>query len=280
MSALAQFVVAPSSQNRDELLFVFGIPLIGSHLTDDFQGICKLLGETLNSCLQQNYEKILILVACNEIPDASWVPPSPKIQFIPTKALSRAELVSNPYADIALKRNTLINAAVDFRAGYYYQFDADDLISSNLVSFVMKSAPKNGCLLGSGYLLDSRTNSLYHLPNSLFRSTKFYRWCGGANIVSLDPTPDEATKQSNTIYLKQILSPGHHIADKTYENVGRPAQELDFPACIYRANHGSNYYLTLNRAERMNDIDAIASNCAPVAGDELEDVKKEFGFRG
>jgi hypothetical protein len=269
---------ALGSHNKVESVFIFGIPLIGSHLTDDFQGICKLLGETLDSCLQQTDGDFAICVACNEIPDASLVPSSKKIKYILTKALSRSELEADPRADVSLKRYTLMNTAVDLLARYYFQFDADDLVSANLVSSVRKSANKNGYILNSGYLLDSRTQLLYLFPNPQFPHPCFYELCGSSNIVSLNPTPNEETKRSNTKYLERILWPGHHVAKKSYENEGRAAQDLDFPACIYRANHGSNLYLRLNRPDRTNFMDAVASSCIPLAGDDLVRVKKEFRF--
>ena len=273
-------------QNRDRPLaaggsvFVFGIPLIGSHLTDDFRGICRLLGETLESCLQQTDEDVAICVACNEIPDARLVPSSTRIQYILTRSLSRSEIEASPRADVSLKRYILMNTAVDLRARYYFQFDADDLVSSKLVGFVRKSANRNGCILHSGYLLDSRTQLLYLFPNPQFPNLAFYELCGSSNIISLDPTPYDDAKRSNIEYLDRILSPGHSVAKKSYQAEGRPALDLNFPACIYRANHGSNLYLRLNRSDRTNFMDAVASSCTPLAGSILESVKKEFGFRG
>ena len=278
MSLLAYAKKAIRSFSQEGTTFLFGIPLIGSHLTDNFEGICKLLGSTLDSCLQQTDGNFVIYVACNEIPDAGLVPSSRRIHYILTKALSRSEIDTNPRADVSLKRHTLMNAAADFRARYYFQLDADDLVSKNLVGAVRRANDRNGYILETGYLLDSRTLSIYLLPNSHFPRPHFYQLCGSSTVVSLDPSPGVEVKQKNVQYLEKILRPGHVVARQSFDNEGRAAHVLSFPACIYRANHGSNLYLRLNRSERTNFMDEVASTCLPLEGADLEKVRREFCF--
>jgi hypothetical protein len=261
-----------------EKKFLFGIPLIGSHLTEDFERVCSLLGNTLVSCLQQTDANFEIYVACNEIPDARFVPSSPKIHFILTERLNKTDLEKEPRADVSLKRDTLMNAAANARASYYCLFDADDLVSKNLVASIRKSGNPNGYLLGAGYLLDSRTQSLYLFPNSQFLDLPFYELCGSSIVVTLDPSPNAEAAEKNMRYLKGIIWPGHDKAQKSFIKEGRPALVVNFPACIYRANHGSNLYLRLNRSERTSFIDTVASTCKPLAGPELAKVRMEFCF--
>ena len=258
--------------------FVFGIPLIGSYLAEDFQATCKLLGQTLTSCLRQTDMDFSVVVACNDVPDPALVPASEKIKYIVTERASRAELEGNPRSDVTKKRKALIRTAVELGARYYFPCDADDLVSMHLVSQVKKIANNNGQLLHSGYLLDSRTSKLYKVPSRQFPSPTFYELCGSSNIVSLDTTAGPLTKASNVLYLERILIPGHNIALKSYESLGRPPEVMLYPGCIYRANHGSNLYLRLNRQDRTNFMDAVAAECAPLAGSELESVKQEFAL--
>jgi len=267
------------SSEQDRSTFVFGIPLIGSHLTDNFDRVCKLLGKTLESCLQQTDSNFMIYVACNEIPDARFVPSSSKIRYFLTKTLGRSEVDAKPRADVSLKRQSLMKVAVDNHARYYFQFDADDLVSENLVRSVRHASNLNGHIFLTGYLLDSRTGLLYLFPNPQYPNLSFYELCGSSSVISLEHSPDEKIKQQNMNYMERILWPGHHVAKTTFERVGRPAQALDFPACIYRANHGSNLYMRLNHSERTNFMDAVAAKCMPLEGVALEKVRKEFRFQ-
>ena len=278
MSLLTNLKSKMRNFSSTESKFLFGIPLIGSHLTEDFKQVCCLLGKTLVSCLQQTDVNFEIYVACNEVPDARFVPSSPKIHYILTKRLHKSELEKEPRADVSLKRHILMNAAANARASYYCQFDADDLVSRHLVASVKQSGNPNGYLLGAGYLLDSRTQSLYLFPNSQFPDLPFYELCGSSNVVSLNSSSSAEAAEANIRYLESIISPGHFMAQKSFIKQGRPALVMNFPACIYRANHGSNLYLQLNRSERTNFIDAVASTCKPLTGSELVKARMEFCF--
>jgi hypothetical protein len=86
------------SFNQHGSMFLFGIPLMGSYLSDDFEGARKLLGQTPESCLRQTDGNFEIYVACKEIPDAGLVPFSRRIRYMLTKVLS----ISRPAPPIAI----------------------------------------------------------------------------------------------------------------------------------------------------------------------------------
>jgi hypothetical protein len=263
----------------DKKKFVFGIPLIGSHLSDNFEEICKLLNHTVNSCLRQIDGHYSILIACNEIPDPAIVTQSNKIRYIVTQRISRSTLETKPRADVWLKRNALKQAAVALGARYYFQLDADDLVSNKLVAFVRSVDNPNGYIMGSGYLLDSRTQFLYPVPHPRLPRPTFDQFCGSTIIATLDPSPTSESKQKNLRYLEEVISPGHDLARTSFSKAKRMPHIIDFPSAIYRANHGSNLYLRLNTAERTDYIDMVASVCMPLDGVQLDSVRQEFAFK-
>ena len=259
-------------------LFVFAIPLIGSHLTDDFESICRLLGKTLKSCLQQTDKTIAILIACNEIPPADFVPQDDRIAYLVLDRVSRARLLTMPRLDVVEKRHALMKAAVNMQAKYYFQFDADDLVSNRLVESVRSINDANGYIIDRGYLLDSRSDQLYPIPNATFPNPKFDELCGSSVIVSfLDEAGAEA-KSKNMDFVTKVWRLGHDLARSLFLAEGRPPQVLDFPAVIYRANHGRNLYMQLNPDERTLFIDGIVSKCSPLSGEQLNTVRGEFGL--
>ena len=279
MSLLIRVKKALHSVFVGRTTFVFGIPLIGSHLTDNFKAICVLLNQTINSCLRQIDNNYLILIACNEIPERTLGPRSDKIKYIITQRVSKATLEREPYEDVSLKRDALIHAAIDLGAKYYFQLDADDLVSNKLVGFVRSKKNPDGYIMERGYLLDSRTQLLYPVPHPLFPKPTFDEFCGSTIIATLDPSQDSGSKQKTLQYLDEIISPGHEIARASFAKAKRLPCIIDFPGAIYRANHGDNLYLKLHTAERTNYIDTVASACAPLSGAQLDLARQEFGFQ-
>jgi hypothetical protein len=259
-------------------VFVFAIPLIGSHLTENFDHICRLLGKTLQSCLRQTDGNFRILIACNEIPKADTVPQDARIEYLVLKRIEKSELVTSPRHDVSAKRRALMSAAVDIPVRHYFQLDADDLVSNRLVERVRSIGDENGCVIGQGYLLDSRTNQLYLLPTSAFPEPTFDELCGSSIVVSLLPGEGEEIKSKNMDFLAKVWRLGHDSARLLFQSEGRPAHVLDFPAAIYRPNHGGNLYMSLNRDERSSFIDYFTSGSPPVAGGLLESVRQEFFF--
>ncbi len=262
----------------DKGLFVFAIPLIGSHLTDRFDAICHLLGKTLESCLRQTDGNFRILITCNEIPGADAVPQDTRISYLVLKPISKSELAARPRHDVSVKRHSLMRAAVDIQARHYFQLDADDLISNRLVERVRAIDDHNGCIIGQGYLLDSRTNQLYLLPTPSFPRPSFDGLCGSSIVISLFPEPGDQMRLKNMEFLTSVWRLGHDSARRLFESVGRPAHVLDFPAAIYRPNHGGNLYMNLNRDERSSFIDEFVSASKPLSGELLQAAREEFAF--
>ena len=259
-------------------IFVFAIPLIGSHLTDNFDVICHLLSKTLQSCLRQTDGDFRILVACNEIPRSDKIPQDSWIEYLVLKRIEKSELATKPRHDVSTKRNALMRAAVDIHARHYFQMDADDLVSNRLVERVRRIGDQNGCIIGQGYLLDSRTNQLYLLPSPTFPNPSFDKLCGSSIVVSLLPEVGEEIKVKNLEFLRGVWRLGHGSVRGSFQSQGRPAHVLDFPAAIYRPNHGGNLYMTLNRDERSSFIDNFTSVSDPIKGGLLQSVREEFFF--
>jgi hypothetical protein len=278
MWPLSLFRKTPSPPLADKGLFVFAIPLIGGHLTDKFDDICRLLSKTLQSCLRQTDRNYRILIACNEIPGADIVPQHTRIDYLVLKPISKSELAARPRHDVSVKRHALMRAAVDIRARHYFQLDADDLVSNRLVERVRSIGDENGCIIGQGYLLDSRTNQLYLLPTPSFPKPSFDGLCGSSIVVSLLQGVGEEIKIKNMEFLTRVWRLGHDSARGLFQSEGRPAHILDFPAAIYRPNHGGNLYMSLNRDERSSFIDEIASACKPLGGELLQSVREEFSY--
>jgi len=265
-----------SSQGRG--IFVFAIPLIGSHLTDNFDLVCLLLSKTLQSCLRQTDGNFKILIACNEIPRTDTVPQDSRIDYLVLDRIDKSELAIEPRKDVSVKRYTLMKAAVDIHARHYFQLDADDLVSSRLVERVRGAGDENGCIIEQGYLLDSRTNQLYLLPSPTFPNLSFDGLCGSSIVVSLRPGVGEEIKINNMQFLTRVWELGHDSARDLFQSEGRPAHVLDFPAAIYRLNHGGNLYMILNRDERQSFIDYFTSLCKPIEDDLLQSIREEFFF--
>ena len=265
----------PGGARKKEKLLV-GIPLAGRYTEKNYDYIINLFSTTLRSWLGQTDPNFEINIACNEVPPKGTVPEDKRISYIVTGPLSRDQLLANPRADQWHKRNLLRKQVIERKPRFYFEMDADDNVSCNLVEYIRRVRDPNGYLVRTGYVFDSQSRSFFLTPNTFLPSPLFDGLCGSSVIVTLDP--DENNNDASQARIRRVHAEGHSKSRQAFLKENRPAHDISFPAVIYRINHGSNMYMRLNQNERQGFVDLIRDNCTAVDAETAKRLRKEFSF--
>ena len=227
-----------------ELVFI--APLRHPDTTNSWGKISSLLGDTLKSVCGQDNPDFQVIVVCNKQPVN--IPEHPNVTYLQVDYPPPATIdIDKGGLDfIQIDKGTkmvagLIHARI-YKPRYVMFFDADDLVSNRLCSFLKQTPESHGWYVSHGYLLVDANNKMYNLDN-------FQEYCGTCNILNFKVLPEidlsdqasqtEILQSVNHKYLKFALG-GHRVLHRFQENIGKPMKQLPFPGAVYRTEHGSN----------------------------------------
>ncbi len=220
-----------------------GIPFIGRHLTNSWERVVGLLEETLTSVFAQKSDRYRVSIVCNEIPEGP-IFKDKRLNFIVLPPVPPEKVAAWSWADIVPKQMAMRRWAVESGADYFFQLDADDLISNRLVEFVSEADPRAGYIIREGYAFNVQTAQVSKIPSPNEPEKEFDYYCGSSVIVSMNPMvrPEARFSQLNAVF-----HDGHHVAKWRLKPVlGDEPAAVPFAAAVYRLKSGAN------KTERLN----------------------------
>lgn len=227
-------------KNNKVKIVYFCITLRPKIASNDWLSTCKLLQCTLNSILSQTDDSYQILIAGHEVPDIPELK-NPKVEFI--KCLYEPFSSKNlRRKDKSIKKKILASHVRKKGGGFIMPVDADDLISSHLVSAILKKSNYSWFVVDKGYVIDEGKKLIFEFPR--VGSRPFYETCGTCAIFYMEkedlPIVDDHGKlkgNSNCLYAK--IKSHHTWFGVLTPIIGLPGK-LDFPAVAYIFNHADN----------------------------------------
>ena len=200
------------------------------------------LRAAVGSIYSQSDQNFRVIICCTDEPDLSGIADER------TKVLFAEQVTGASYAkwssDAGRKRHHIARCHRDAGGGYLMLMDSDDLLSSELVSFVRSHANPNGYLVRRGYAFDARSGDIAPLPNPDASQT-FDRICGTCAILNYSPDDLPTDRPSPSGFFERVVQPGHNKIRDHAREVGRPLMDLPFRAAVFVRNTGDNASLRL-----------------------------------
>jgi len=247
----AEEVPSTESGWGDRPPFWFGISLISRTASADWERTVTVFRNTLRAILAQDDPDFRVVVSGHDRPDIVEMD-DPRVSFIVSDRPPAAK-PSEFRADKMWKRRLIFHRIREAGGGYFMPVDADDLVSRRLVSYVRARGVRDGFVVMQGYVLDWSRRLLAAVPGAW--SAPFERVCGTSAVFLLRPEQIPLLHQNDMDDVAQALLGPHANWRLTAEEVGRPLEEVDFPAAVYVINTAVNLSFARQRAggraERM-----------------------------
>jgi hypothetical protein len=208
--------------------FFFGIPLRSRQASRDWRRVCALLEATLNSTLRQLNPDVEVVIACHELPTIRSG--DSRLTFLQAKHSRPRDRLEQMF-DKRAKKIMLAEEICRRGGGYLMLLDSDDLVSNQLVEFVLKQDNKRGYLVNEGYIYDAQLRQLAAVSD-------FDQVCGSSVI----PYLSLADCRDPQFAWREYIGDTWHAEFRTASaNIGRPLDPVPFPAVVYVANNGENH---------------------------------------
>ncbi len=210
---------------------VFIIPVKSSRISPSWEKFSRLFERCLRSVCQQTDQDFKVVVVCNEKPITDFE--HPNIHYVhvdfppPTPETTDAftGLHSPKEADKAKKIIAGFEYAQQFSTTHVMVVDADDCISSKIVSYVKKHPDIQGWFSDRGYVYREKSKLIFK------KMKDFSSLCGTSLILKKE-------------HLLSIISPEmFYRHPKRTLDTGYKLKVLPFPAAVYTIN-GENYFMT------------------------------------
>jgi len=241
-----------SSMGQDcgAMNFFFCIPLMPKANASDWGQVSRVFNQTLRSLDNQTNKSFQVLLAAQDMPELA---PDLKLDVVHLESRWTVEdIASAKLRDKRRKRTLLLRAVRERGGGYVMMLDADDLLSNQLVGYVLEDRDPNGYLVETGYAYDWKANLIAPIPGVWGKG--FDNVCGSCSVINfrpddLPPLPDD---DGTVDYLSKHLNQHSHWKHVMRE-AGRPLKPLPFPAAVYVLNHDNNlhYSLAHNRQDAI-----------------------------
>ena len=222
----------------------FGIPLKARSVAQNWDWTVRDFNRTLASIYNQSNPNFQILVGCHEIPEL-LIPTDHRLEFI--QASSPAPDLSNDprsiYSDKLQKFTYLGERFRQRGGGWFMVLDADDLISSRLVEFVLRNPHPNGFIARQGYILDQQAGLMAIIPNPNIFGHHFDQITGSCAVIRFGQEDFGTTEQDyrQSRFGRYVAFANHVELWDMSVQTGRPLSPFPFPACVYVVNTGENY---------------------------------------
>jgi hypothetical protein len=157
--------------------------------------------------------------------------------------------------------------------------DADDLVSRQLVEFVLRNPNPNGFIAKHGYILDEESRAMILLPDADIFELPFDQIAGCA-VLRLNERDLSFTDENyrHSRFARYIGLADHRTLWEMSLKENRPLVPFPFPAYVYVLNTGENHSFIYGKGKKWRKEQLIPSlrNKAQPAKEELLD---EFGLR-
>jgi hypothetical protein len=233
----------PQHISAEQTVF-FGIPLKARATAKNWDWTVRDFNRTLASVYNQTNPNFRILVGCHDIPDL-LIPTDERLEFLRVDS-STPDLQKDPQSIFPDKARKLRRVGDRFRqAGgcWYMTLDADDLVSSQLVEFVLRHPNPNGSIARQGYLLDQESRVIALIPEPNIFAPAFDRIAGCVvfrfNEKDFLPTQDQVYSQPR--FDRYVVFSDHRTFWDMSLKENRPLRPFPFPAYVYVLNTGQNH---------------------------------------
>lgn len=255
--------------------FLFAISLAAQCATADWGRAEELLSHTLQSVLQQSDPRFDVVVCGHEKPDIPELE-DPRVTFLVSDAAPPTD-PSRYRRDKMRKRRIIGGRLRELGGGYFFPLDADDLVSRELVAYVLRDDNRRGYLIDRGYALDFLNGRAAPIPGAW--STSFDRVCGSSAAIYFDEEDlPRSGKQADSAVRYFDLFDSHAYWPIVAEELGRPFDRVPFPAAVYVVNHSQNLSFKLQRtAERQQNIIRSIEDHALDSGSAI--LASEFAWK-
>lgn len=216
---------------KDDIILAFIIPVISRQKASDWQGVELNLARTVESILYADLPQVLVLIAHDEKPGGEYWGNDKVISI----ALSPSTIQKN--VRTKLDKSRKIKAAAcwlrqeGFNDLYIMFLDADDLVSTRLIKYVISNDNKAGYSITNGYVFDLGQNNISTALGG------FHEICGSCFIgfFSSNELPNDY-RDSKSIF-SQVCDAKHRDHAKVAIGLGKQIVVVRFPAVVYVINH-------------------------------------------
>lgn len=211
---------------------VFVIPLISKQKCSNWTLRTELFQGTINSLDNQKSSNFRVVIGCHEIPEISIKNYPDNFSFIQLKSDPLKEPKKNQRDKLLKICNTLLSVTnLDF--DYCMALDADDRVSSNLVSFLEEQPKTEAWIIDRGYQLNYQNRRI-------LSSNRLSQICGSTTILSKEVA---GVPQANSVseFVKCFWQhEGHHTAKSYFNDNQIQYQIIPFPSLQYILHHSLN----------------------------------------
>ena len=244
---------------------VFIIPLVSRNKVKDWNLVEELLHSTLKSLISQVDTRWRAIICGTDRP--SGVIADDRIEFVEYPvAHSDPEKFGKPPKVKYVLDLIAIKQEMDC---YLFVLDADDLMSPELVRYMLRTADPFGYVIKNGYMFDAQSGDLGHLRPKRFSlngSGAFFKFCGSCCAIRYQG-------KSDSLGMVPFYFRGTH--DFQLNNLaafGMKLKLIPFGAAVYVINHGESI-----RARR-GKVDAQVRNVRRNLVDQKESVSVRRQF--
>jgi hypothetical protein len=157
--------------------------------------------------------------------------------------------------------------------------DADDLVSSRLVEFVLGNPNPVGYIVRKGFILDQQTGAMAPLPSPNVSERPFDQHCNSSAILRLEEG-DFSSKDDEyggCRFARHAASPNHMALWRLSIKEDRPVTPLPFRAVTYVVNTGDNHSF-----EHRPDLSGRKERLIPAINSQKiiddEQIRAEFAL--
>jgi hypothetical protein len=208
---------------------------------------------TLASIYNQTNPNFRILVGCHDIPEL-LIPTDERLEFL--KLDSPPPNIGDHVVQFFHDRKSKLWIAgqrMKALGGQWFMcVDADDLVSSRIVDFVLNNQNSNGYIAERGYFLDAQTLTILEVPHQSVFRLPLHQITGSCVVAkfSLTDIPDKTLIDYKSRFMKYQAD--HRIFYKYSIQENNPLSLFPFPAIIYVLNTGEN--VSINHMDHRNWI--------------------------
>jgi hypothetical protein len=245
-------------------MFIFVVPLKGRASSSNWRVTAELCERAITSMLANPSPDVRVILVCNEIPGHLPVDPRLTVRSIVTPIpKDKSEMM----ADKFIKFKTGLVLAREFAPGWLMRADADDLISSKLVSFIHDQVP--------GQFWYSEVGWRHQLGSRfVIKQNRFHLYCGTSHLayVTQADLPGSIDSRAEDCYL---LTQAHNVIVDSRKAAGVEVRPIPFPTTVYILNSGENWSGTWLRTnhDRRTRLKLIF-NTRPIT----QNFRREFGL--
>ncbi len=240
---------------------IFALPLVAKARSDDWSQVEANLARTLASFRNQT-RKGWQAVICGQ--DRPALPQDDRITFLPFDGPDT--FFDKGAKMFALARHVLAKGPEE---GYYFPFDADDILHPGVVEHILTDDNGAGYFIDKGYMMHAETGQLAALQPADARfpeATEFLRSCGSSTAIRLDR---RAGADIGALIAKRGA---HRKVPRNMTHFGLHMTPIPFHAALYVVGHGENMRKRRGKmAGKLKHLDI-----SPLTDEETAKVQHDF----